>query len=153
MAEFTASAEQTINPGETAVFTENPVPCRRGFVRHRDETANFLLSGWTPRKSCGCCANSAIYQVAFSADIALPEGGTPGEITVALTIDGATIPASTMTQIPAAAEEYANVAKVITAEVWRGCCETITVRNTSSVPILMRNASINFSRPDLTMSY
>lgn len=153
MAEFTASAEQTVNPGETVVFTENPVPCRRGFVRHRDETANFLLSGWVPRRSCGCCASAANYLVAFSADIAVPDGETVGEITLAIAIDGATIPAATMTQTPAAVEEFANVAKIITAEVWRGCCETITVRNTSAIPILVRNASINFSRPDLTMTY
>lgn len=35
---------------------------------------------------------------------------------------------------------------------WRGCCETITVRNTSNQPILVQNANIIFSRPDLVVS-
>ncbi len=38
-------------------------------------------------------------------------------------------------------------------DIWRGCCETVTVRNTSDVPILMQNANIIFARPDLTMTY
>ena len=50
MAEWTANAVQTVNPGETIVFTENPVPCTRGFVRHRDGSGNFLLAGKVCRK-------------------------------------------------------------------------------------------------------
>ena len=54
MAEYSANALQTVNPGETIVFTESPDPCRRGLVRHRDGTGNFLLSGWVPNIGCGC---------------------------------------------------------------------------------------------------
>lgn len=153
MAEYSANALQTINPGETAVFTESPVPCNRGFVRHRDGTGNFLLSGWTPRKSCGCKSNSARYLVDFGANIAIPEGGTVGPISVAISIDGATLPASTMTATPAAAEEFFNVSRAINADIWNGCCETLTVRNTSDQPILMQNANIILDRPDLAVTY
>lgn len=153
MAEYSANALQTINPGETAVFTESPVPCNRGFVRHRDGTGNFLLSGWTPRKSCGCKSNSARYLVDFGANIAIPEGGTVGPISIAITIDGATLPASTMTVTPAAAEEFFNVSRAINADIWNGCCETLTVRNTSDQPILMQNANIILDRPDLAVTY
>ena len=48
MAEYSANALQTVNPGETVIFTEAPVPCNRGFVRHRDDTGVFILSGWLP---------------------------------------------------------------------------------------------------------
>ncbi len=153
MAEYSANALQTINPGETAVFTESPVPCNRGFVRHRDGTGNFLLSGWTPRKSCGCKNNSARYLVDFGANIAIPEGGTVGSISVAIAIDGSTLPASTMTVTPAAAEEFFNVSRAINADIWNGCCETLTVRNTSDQPILMQNANIILDRPDLAVTY
>lgn len=153
MAEYSANALQTINPGETAVFTESPVPCNRGFVRHRDGTGNFLLSGWTPRKSCGCKSRSARYLVDFGANIAIPEGGTVGPISIAITIDGATLPASTMTVTPAAAEEFFNVSRAINADIWNGCCETLTVRNTSDQPILMQNANIILDRPDLAVTY
>jgi hypothetical protein len=145
-AEYTNASQQTINPGESVIFTESPVPCTRGLVRHRDGTGNVLLRGVTN----GCpCAKSANYLVDFGADIAIPTGGTVGEISVAIAIDGSTIPASTMTVTPAAVEEFFNVSKEITAQIWRGCCETVTIRNTSDQPIIMQNADVNFDRPDL----
>lgn len=156
MAEYTANAGQTVNPGETVVFTESPVPCLRGFVRHRDGTGNFLLSGWVPNRGNGCCCNrvrAANYLVDFGANIAVPEGETVGPISLALTIDGATIPSSQMIVTPAAVEEFFNVSRAINAQVWRGCCETIAVRNTSTIPILVQNANIIFSRPDLNVTY
>ena len=105
MAEFSANAVQTVNPGETIVFTEAPVPCTRGLVRHRDGTGNFLLAGRT-----GCpCKKSATYMVDFGGNIAVPTAQTVGQISVALSIDGATIPATTMIVTPAAVEEYFNV--------------------------------------------
>ena len=133
MAEYTANAVQTVNPGETIVFTESPVPCTRGFVRHRDETGNFLLSGYVPSNGgCPCRRNNAAtYLVDFGANIAIPTGGTVGAISVAITIDGSTIPASTMIVTPAAVEEYFNVSRAINAQIWRGCCETVSIRNTS----------------------
>lgn len=154
MAEYSANAVQTVNPGESIVFTEAPVPCKRGFVRHRDETGNFLLSGWVPSCSCGCrrCSKSADYLIEFGANIAVPTGETVGPISVAIALDGATIPASTMIITPAAVEEYGNVSRAVTAQVWNGCCETLTIRNTSSIPILVQNANVNFSRPDLAIT-
>lgn len=153
MAEYSANAVQTVNPGETIIFTESPVPCTRGLVRHRDDTGNFLLSGYVPNNGC-CCrrSNSANYLVDFGANIAIPTGGTVGQISVAITLDGATLPASTMIVTPAAVEQYFNVSRAINAQIWRGCCETIAVRNTSDQPILVQNANIILSRPDLTVT-
>lgn len=156
MAEYSANAVQTVNPGETVIFTEAPVPCNRGLVRHRDGTGNFLLSGFVPNSfNRGCCCNrnnSANYLIDFGANIAIPTGGTAGEISIAITIDGSTIPSSTMIATPAAVEEYFNVSRAINAQIWRGCCETIAVRNTSDQPILVQNANIIFSRPDLIVT-
>jgi hypothetical protein len=149
-AEYTNASQQTINPGESVIFTESPVPCTRGLVRHRDGTGNFLLRGVTN----GCpCVKSANYLVDFGADIAIPTGGTVGEISVAIAIDGSTIPASTMTVTPAAVEEFFNISRATTVPIWRGCCQTLTVRNISEIPILAQNANIIFSRPDLAVSY
>lgn len=156
MAEYSANAVQTVAPGETIIFTETPVPCRRGFVRHRDDTGNFLLSGYVASNNT-CCPcrreNSANYLVDFGANIAVPTGGTVATpISVAITIDGSTIPSSTMIVTPAAVEQYFNVSRAINAQIWRGCCETIAVRNTSDQPILVQNANIIFSRPDLNIT-
>lgn len=146
MAEWSSNAVQTVNPGESVVFTDNPVPCNRGLVRHRDGSGSFLLAGVT--NSCPC-NKSANYFVDFGANIAIPTGETVGEISLAITIDGATIPSSQMIVTPAAVEEYFNVSRAVNASVWRGCCETLTVQNTSDIPILVQNANINFERPDL----
>jgi len=154
MAEYSANAVQTVNPGEAIVFTESPIPCNRGLVRHRDDTGSFLLAGYVP--SCGCgCRNrnhSANYLVDFGANIAVPTGGTVGAISVAIAIDGATLPASTMTVTPAAVEQFFNVSRAINAAIYRGCCQTVTIRNTSDQPILVQNANIIFSRPDLAVT-
>ena len=154
MSEWSNNAQQTVNPGETIIFTENPVPCTRGLIMHRDDTGTFLLKGYVPRQ-CGCpCRRqrTANYLVDFGANIAIPEGGTVGAISVAITIDGATIPSSTMTVTPAAVEQFFNVSRAINAGIFAGCCESISVRNTSDQPILVQNANIIISRPDLAVT-
>jgi len=145
---FTSVAEQTINPGESAVFTENPVSCNSGLVRHRDGSGSFLFAGRVRRCRCGCLPKTANYLVNFGANIAIPTGGTVEPITVAISIDGATMPASTMEATPAAVDQYSAVAKTDIAEIWSGCCETVSIRNTSSQPILMKNAVIAIDRSD-----
>lgn len=152
MAEYSANAVQTVNPGETIVFTEAPSPCGRGFVRHRDDTGSFLLSGWVP--CFGCFGpRSAEYLVDFGANIAIPEGGTVGPISVAIAIDGTTVSSTQMIVTPAAAGDYFNVSRAATIPIWNGCCETVSIRNTSDQPILVQNANILFSRPDLAVTY
>lgn len=153
MAEYSANATQVINPGETVIFTDSPEPCNRGLVRHRDGTGNFLLSGWVPRKAGCCSSKTANYLVDFGANISVPTGGTVEAISLAITIDGSTIPASNMIVTPSAVDEYFNVSRAINADIWSGCCESVAVRNTSEQPIQVQNANIIFSRPDLSVTY
>ena len=151
--EFSNNNSQVVNPGESVVFTASPVPCNRGLVRHRNDSGNFLLRGNVRRNTCGCCAESAQYLVDFGANIAIPTGGTVGSISLALTLDGATIPTTQMTVTPAAVEEFWNVSDATILGVWRGCCQTLSVRNISDQPILIQNANIIFSRPDMNVTY
>lgn len=153
MAEYSANAIQTVAQGAPVVFTDAPVPCTRGLVRHRDDSGNFLLSGWTPAR-CGCCGNraQANYLVDFGANISIPEGGTVGEISLALALDGSIIPSSQMVVTPAAVDEAFNVSRAINVQVWGGCCENVSVVNTSDQPIQVENANIILTRPDLVMS-
>ena len=155
MAEYSNNAVQIVNPGESVIFTDAPVPCNRGLVRHRDDTGNFLLKGFVPvsYNVCPCCqANSANYLVDFGANISVPTGGTAEAISLAITIDGTTVPSSTMIVTPAAVDEYFNISRAINVEVWRGCCETMSIRNTSSQPIQVQNANVIISRPDLAVT-
>ena len=151
--EFSNNAVQTVNPGESVIFTVSPVPCNRGFVRHRNDTGNFLLRGNVRRNACGCCSTTAKYLVDFGANIAIPTGGTVGAISLALSLDGGTIPTTEMTVTPAAVEQFWNVSDATIVEVWRGCCQTLSVKNISEEPILVSNANIIFSRPDMNVTY
>lgn len=158
MAEYSTSTDQVVNPGASVIFDQAPVPCTRGFVRHRDGSGNFLLSGWVPRlrrRVCPCKGErSAQYSVNFGGNIAVNTGGTAGEITLALALDGSFLQDSLMVVTPAAVEEYFNVNTTIPIEIWNGCCETVTVVNTSDQAILVRaGASISIDRPDLILSY
>ena len=156
MAEYGANALQTVNPGESVVFDTVIVPCNRGFIRFRPETGNFLLSGWLPnnQNGCNCIRNrSALYLSYFGANIAIPTDQTVGPISLALMLDGVTIPSSQMIVTPAATEQFFNVSRAINIQVWNGCCENVSVRNTSNIPILVQNANIIFSRPDLAITY
>ena len=141
MAEFSAIAEQLINPGESAVFTANPVPCRRGLIWWREGTGALSLSGGTNRQSSCCCCNpcSTNYLVSCSANIAVPDGETVGPISAAFVIDGVTLQESLMEVTPAAVEEYFNISATDNVAVRCGCCQTFSIRNTSDIPILMRN--------------
>lgn len=142
MAEYSANAVQIVNPGESVVFTDSPEPCTAGLVRHRDGTGNFLLSGAT---SCPC-RRYANYNVAAGANISVPSTGTVGPISLAITVDGATVPSSQMEVTPTAVNVYFNVCKVIDVPIWSNCCQTVTLRNTSDQPIQVKNASIDFTR-------
>ena len=152
MAEYSANAVQIVNPGESIIFTDSPVPCKRGLVKHRDGSGNFLLSGWAPNRGC-CCVKAANYLVDFGANISIPEGGTVNPISVSIAIDGSTIPTSQMIVTPAAVDEYFNVSRAINVEIFKGCCETVTVRNTSNQPIQVQNANVILTRPDLCVTY
>ena len=153
MAEYSANAIQTVNPGESVIFDVVVEPCLRGFVRHRNGTGSFLLSGASNRRKCGCrccLANQEVdYLVLFGTNVILPEGGTAGEVSLAIVVDGTTVPASQMIETLAAVGDVANVSRSITVPIWMGCCESVSVRNTSDQPIQVQNANIIIKRPDL----
>lgn len=148
MAEWTSVAQQTVNPGETIVFTENPVPCALGLILHRDDSGAFLAKGILANgqnvPQCNCCGNNRVvnYDVAFGANIAVPTGETVAPITVAITVDGSTIAGTEMEVTPVAAGDFNNVSRATSIPIWKGCCQTIAVRNTSAIPILVENANI-----------
>lgn len=144
MAEYSANSVQTVNPGESIIFTNAPVPCTKGFIRHRDDSGNFLLSGAS--NGYQCCRKNANYLVDFGANIAIPTDGTVGDISVAIALDGSVISPSTMIVTPAAVEEYFNVSRATNVQIWSGCCETVSIQNTSTQPILVQNANVIFSK-------
>ncbi len=142
MAEYVANAVQTVASGQNVLFTEDIDPCRRGYVLHREGSGLFTLRGIVNNPT----ACSAKYKVSFGANIAIAEGGTPGQISLALAIDGEVIPTSQAIVTPAAVGDYWNIYESIYVSVPRGCCYTIAVENTGTQAIDVINANIIVER-------
>lgn len=151
MAEYSANALQTVATNASVIFTETPVPNANGLIFHRDESGIFRLASPTRIAggawNWGCCSCAqmpeAVYQVAFHANIAIPEGGTVAPISLGIAIDGTVDPSSTMISTPAAAEEFNNIGAEILVAVPAICgCESVTVVNTGSDPVDVQNANL-----------
>lgn len=129
MAEFTYNPIQVVEPNQNVILNTT-IGCSKGYVLHRNESGIVTLRGIV-NNSCGCFAR---YQVTFNGNIAVPEGGTVGPISVSLAIDGEPIQTSRAIVTPAAIDEYFNVTSTAIITVPRGCCYTVAVENTSSAP-------------------
>lgn len=138
MAEYTAVLLQEVAAGQNVLFTETPVCGGKGII-HREGSGIVTLRGLTN----GCRAR---YKVTFGANIAIPEGGTVGEISLAVAIDGEPLGSATMIVTPAAVEEFFNVSASVYIEVPCSCCVTIAVENTSDQPINVQNANLIVER-------
>lgn len=148
-AEYSANAVQTVQPGASVIFDESPVPCNRGLVYHRDESGLFRLANKFLRQNVmNCWRRNSNYAVAFHANIAIPEGQTaPDEgIQLAVAIDGEIDPSSIMISDVTVVGDFDNVgAEVIVTVPYLCGCSTVSVRNTSSIPVLVQNANIIFN--------
>ena len=147
-AEYSANAAQTLQPGASVIFTESPVPCNRGLVYHRDGSGIFRHANKFFRQNImNCWKRNTNYEVAFHANIAIPEGQTAPDdgIQLSIAIDGEIDPSSTMISDVTEVTTYDNVGADIIVTVPYLCgCSSVSVRNTSSIPILVQNANIIF---------
>lgn len=132
--EIIANALQTVQANQNVYFTDTIVGGGSTFS-HRDNSGLVTMRGNT----CQCRAR---YRVTFGGNIALPEGGTAGPISLAIAIDGEAVPSSTMTVTPTAVESFFNVFASIFIDVPKGCCVTVSVQNISTVPVDVMNANL-----------
>ena len=126
MAEYLNNDIQVVQPNQP-VLLRTSIGCPNGYVYHRPESGIITLRGIV-KNSCACFAR---YQVTFNGNIAVPEGGTVGPISVALALDGEPILTSRAIVTPAAVDEYFNVTSTAIITVPRGCCFNLSVENTS----------------------
>ncbi len=157
MAEFTQNAVQIVQPNQPVTLVTS-IGCNKGYVYHRNGSGIVTLRGIV-NNNCGCFAR---YQVTFNGNIAIPDGGTVGPISVALAIDGEPIltsraivtPAATATDPPTQANFF-NVTSTAIINIPRGCCFNVSVENTSesatpattpAPPILVQNANLTVAR-------
>ena len=156
MAEFTKNEVQTVNPNQPVTLNTS-IGCPKGYVYHRNGSGIVTLRGIV--NNGGCFAR---YQVTFNGNIAVPDGGTVGPISVSLALDGEPILTSRAIVTPAATAEnpptqdnFFNVTSTAIINVPKGCCFNISVENTSesatpattpAPAILVQNANLTVAR-------
>ncbi len=140
-AEYSYPLVQTVAEDENVIFLSGDRDCKKGYITHRSGAGVFRLKG--ANNSC-----KTVYRVTFNANIAVSEGGTVGEISIALQEDGETLQNAVGTVTPAAAEEFFNVSFSTFITIPCGCCVTVSVENISEsgTDIDVRNANIIFDR-------
>ena len=136
--EIIANTVQTVAANQNVYFTDT-VACGGCSVSHREGSGLVTLRGITNQ----CRAR---FKVTFGANVAIPEGGTAGPISLALAIDGEAVPATTMTVTPTAVGAYFNIFSSIFIDVPRGCCLTTSVQNISTVAVNVQNANLIVER-------
>lgn len=134
MAEFTGILLQTVEEDDNVLFTETPV-CPTKCITHREGSGIVRVQG-------GNGPQRARYLVAFSGNIQIPAGGTVGEISVAISVDGEALASTEMIVTPTAVEAFFNVSAQAYIDVPCGCCVTIAVENTSDQAIEVQNANL-----------
>ena len=134
MIELINTAVQTVPAGQSVVYNTAAVRSTCGRERHRAGSAFVTLL--PPGR----------YLVTFSGNIAIPTGGTVGEISLGITQDGEVLGGSLMRATPAAVEEYFNVSTQHYVDTYCQCCVNVSVQNTSGIPILVDNPNITIVR-------
>ena len=122
MPEYTSNAVQSVEVNQNILFTDTPVPCTQGRVIHREGSGIFTLRG--------------------NGSLAFPSGGTVAPISVALAINGEAIPTDSAIVTPAAVGDYWHVSITSLVSVPRGCCYSVSFRNTSAAAINVQNAKL-----------
>ena len=149
MAEFTYNPIQTVQPNAPVVLSTT-IGCNKGYVIHRNESGIVTLRGIVNNPS-SCFAR---YQVTFNSNIAIPEDGTVGPISVAIAIDGEPVLTSRAIVTPAAVDEYFNVTSTAIVTVPKGCCFNVSVENTSvsATPATTPAPAINVQNANLVVT-
>lgn len=138
MAEYVAVAAQEVAQNGNVIFTNTAVS-GSNCIKHREGSGIITLRGLTNQ----CRAR---YFVDFSANIAVPTGGTAEAISLAIAISGEPVLSSQMISTPAAADQFNNVSAGIYIDVPSGCCVNIAVENTSTQAIDVANANLVVNR-------
>ena len=149
MAEFTYNPIQLVQPNQPVVLNTS-IACGRGYVLHRNESGIVTLRGIV-NNPYNCFAR---YQVTFNGNIAVPEDGTDGPISISLAIDGEPILTSRAIVTPAAVDEYFNATSTAIITVPKGCCFNVSVENTSesATPTTTPAPAINVQNANLTVT-
>lgn len=141
MAEYVELAgPQSVAAGGNVVLLDS-VPCNKGLIIHRNDSGILTLRG----RASGC-QQFVRFLVEYHGNIAVAEGGTPGEISLAMAISGEIVPATLARVTPAAVGDYFSVSSARYVTVPAGCCYNIAIENSSDQTILVDNLNVIVTR-------
>ena len=136
--EYSYTTTQTVASGANVLFANGSRCCKKGLINHINNSGIFRIKG------SGC---KSIYKVHFNANIAITTGGTVEPISVSLVQNGEVMTNAVAIVTPAAVGDFWNVGFETFIELPCGCCDTISVRNTSATTgIDVVNANIIIDR-------
>jgi hypothetical protein len=137
--EIIANALQTVQANQNVYFTDTVV-CGNSSTSHRNDSGLVTLHGVTNTQ---CRAR---FQITFGANISVPTGETVGPISLAISLEGEPIAATTMIVTPAAVDQFFNVSSSVFIDIPRGCCSSISIKNISTIPVNVQNANLIVER-------
>lgn len=123
MAEFLLRDNvETVALNQAIPFV-NSIPCNKGYIYHQSGTGIVILRGIVNNPT-SCIAR---YEVEFTGNIAIPEGGAVTPIATAIVVSGEQRQGSRAITTPAAVDQYGNVTSRAVIDVPKGCCFTVSV--------------------------
>ena len=137
--EITAIALQTVAANQNVLFTETAVGSNNSML-HREGSGLVTLRA---QSNSQCRAR---FKISFGGNVAVPTGETVGPISLAIAINGETIASTIMIETPAAVEAFSNIFSAIFLDIPTGCCQTLSVKNTSEIPVNIQNANLIIER-------
>lgn len=123
MAEFLSKDAVETVALNTAIPFIDSIPCRKGYVIHASGSGIFVLRGIVNNPN-SCFAR---YNVEFTGNISIPEGGTVTPIAIGIAVSGEPRLTSRAIFTPAAVGDYGNVTSTAIIKVPRGCCFSVSV--------------------------
>lgn len=137
--EIIANTVQTVQANQNVYFTDTVINGNCA-INHRENSGLVTLRGLTNTQ---CRAR---FLVTYSGNIAVPTTETAGPISLALAIEGEVIPSTTMIVTPGATDAYFNVSASVYVDVPRNCCLNVSVKNNSTIPVLVQNSNMIVTR-------
>ena len=117
MARYITSADQNVALNGTIPFDVVSIPCGKGCVVPLAPGILTLRSGTN---------KFARYDVAVSANVAIPTGGAVTPLALAITLNGVPIPDSVAIVTPTAVEDVWHIYTSATVTVPCGCCVSVS---------------------------
>jgi hypothetical protein len=134
MLELTNVNVQEVTVNGAVLFDTVALKTGCGAERHRQGSSQITL------------VKGGVYQVTFNADIATPTAGTADTMTLTLAVNAEALTGAEMSSTPGAVDDYNNISTTHLIRVCMPCCIDISVLNTSTQAVNVKNANIVVER-------